>query len=69
MVAAEEPEDVTIMLQQELAVAQKRAIQFETALVVVTVVYIIIYIICKKNKDDCYKSSFNILSHYRSNIY
>jgi signal transduction histidine kinase len=48
MVAAEEPEDVTIMLQQELAVAQKRAIQFETALVVVTVVYIIIYIMGRR---------------------
>ena len=46
--AAEEPDGVTSMLQQELVVSQKRVHRLETALIVVTVLYIFVYVMGRR---------------------
>lgn len=46
--AAEEPDGVTSMLQQELVASQKRVHRLETALIVVTVLYIFVYVMGRR---------------------
>ena len=46
--AAEESDGVTSMLQQELVASQKRVHQLETALIVVTVLYIFVYVMGRR---------------------